>query len=83
MNQNYSTQEVAILRHLEPHEDGVPFMELREHVFSTVPNGKEDLSKTLTSLSARRLTTSKLKGTVLYMELTREGRTTLKARRWL
>lgn len=50
-------------------------MWLREHFFAIYD--KELLSPTLTSLSMKRLTTSRLQEKALWMELTNEGRAAL------
>lgn len=71
----HSSQEIAVLSYLESYAEGVDFMGLREHFFAIY--GKETFSATPTSLSMKRLTTSRLHKKVLWMEITDEGKTTL------
>ena len=71
MSKTYSPQEIAVLSYLESYSDGADFMWLREHFLATY--GKETLAPILTSLSMKRLTTSKLLDRALWMEITDEG----------
>lgn len=76
MNKTYTPQEIAVLSYLESYSDGAEFMWLREHFFAIYD--KELLSPTLTSLSMKRLTTSRLHEKALWMEITEEGVAALK-----
>lgn len=71
MSKTYSPQEIAVLSYLESYSEGADFMWLREHFFAIYD--KEMLSPTLTALSMKRLTTSRLHEKALWMEITSEG----------
>jgi hypothetical protein len=75
MSKTYSPQEIAVLSYLESYTDGADFMWLREHFLAIYE--KELLAPTLTALSMKRLTTSRLHEKALWMEITGEGRMVL------
>jgi hypothetical protein len=77
MSKTYSPQEIAVLSYLESYSDGIDFMGLREHFLAIYE--KELLAPTLTALSMKRLTTSRLHEKALWVEITEEGLAALRA----
>ena len=77
MSKTYSPQEIAVLSYLESYADGADYMWLREHFLAIYE--KELFAPTLTALSMKRLTNSRLHEKALWMEITDEGLAALRA----
>lgn len=72
-NKPLSFEEATILIYLQARYEGAHFMPLREYFLNTLPKSKELFLPTLTALSMKRLTTSKLNEKALWMDITDEG----------
>lgn len=72
-NQPLSMEEGLILLFLQKHHSGTHFMAMREYFLNTLPQSKELFLPTLTALSMKRRTTSRLHKSALWMDITDEG----------
>lgn len=73
MNQPLNMEEGILLLYLQKRYEGAHFMGLREYFLNTLPHSKELFLPTLTALSMKRRTTSRLHENALWMDITDEG----------
>lgn len=73
MNRPLSMEEGLILLYLQKRHEGAHFMGLREYFLNTLPHSKDLFLPTLTALSMKRRTTSRLHEKALWMDITGEG----------